>query len=664
MGKRSLLALTISLTMLALPGAPDAQAGPALDPRFGAVEAFRAPDHARELGIGWQRILFWWNALQPNSPNDWNEDYLPNGIVQSGLEDGRSIVGCLVTTPKWANGTGRPFDPPQNLYLPYDHPDNYWGQFVKKIVSKYKGRIDHWIVWNEPDVWDSANPGYTWSGSVADYYQLLKVAYQAAKATNPDSKVLLAGLTYWWDEEYNREQYFKRLLDVAEKDPTASANNWYFDIAVLQLYNDPRMLYDVPLTYRRIMREHGIDKPIWINETNVTPWDDPAAPLPRERFRATLDEQASYIVQALSYALAAGVERVAIYKMRDQPGLRAGDEAFGLVRSDGTTRPAYTAFQVATTYFAGVKQASAGFQGDTVNITMDKENERLTVVWTQSPEPQTARIRAIASEAVLVNKYGRTERIASQEGYYVLNLAGATHNTVPGDSKRYQIGGSPLIVVEEKGRGGPAPESLPGTNRENVWVSPETGYAVSGEWLEFFKARGGLDIFGQPVSEVVADPTMGGQTVQFFQRAVLEWHPENPPEYRILRRLLGDVFYPGADPPVATVASVDQRFSASGMYRGLGHDVYDIAPDGTPIYFRQFFDAYGGLSTFGYPKEEPKVRNGRWTQRFQAAVFEHHPENDRDGYIPGTNVPYRNYRVQLELLGEKYVALKGLAFGR
>jgi hypothetical protein len=28
--------------------------------------------------------------------------------------------------------------------------------------------------------------------------------------------------------------------------------------------------------------------------------------------------------------------------------------------------------------------------------------------------------------------------------------------------------------------------------------------------------------------------------VQFFQRVVLEWHPENPETYRIQRRLLGE----------------------------------------------------------------------------------------------------------------------------
>jgi hypothetical protein len=68
------------------------------------------------------------------------------------------------------------------------------------------------------------------------------------------------------------------------------------------------------------------------------------------------------------------------------------------------------------------------------------------------------------------------------------------------------------------------------------------------------------------------------------------------------------------------------------------------------------------VDAFGFPKEELKVRNGLWTQRFQAAVFEYHPEHDIDGYLPGTDIPQRNYRVQLELLGDRYIEVNRLTY--
>ncbi|OQA17181.1 MAG: hypothetical protein BWY63_02495 [Chloroflexi bacterium ADurb.Bin360] len=55
--------------------------------------------------------------------------------------------------------------------------------------------------------------------------------------------------------------------------------------------------------------------------------------------------------------------------------------------------------------------------------------------------------------------------------------------------------------------------------------------------------------------------------------------------------------------------------------------------------FLEFFDTYGGLSVFGYPKTEPFVQDGLVVQYFQNARFESHPENPAP------------YRVQLGLLG-------------
>ena len=50
---------------------------------------------------------------------------------------------------------------------------------------------------------------------------------------------------------------------------------------------------------------------------------------------------------------------------------------------------------------------------------------------------------------------------------------------------------------------------------------PELGHAISGEFLAFFDANGGLDRFGLPIAEpLVAD----GRLVQDFQRVRLIWH--------------------------------------------------------------------------------------------------------------------------------------------
>ena len=79
---------------------------------------------------------------------------------------------------------------PANLYLPFDDPQNYWGQFMYKLAQRYAGQINTWVIWNEPDLYSDSVP-YTWDGTITDLYQLVKVASQAVKKANPDAKIVL-----------------------------------------------------------------------------------------------------------------------------------------------------------------------------------------------------------------------------------------------------------------------------------------------------------------------------------------------------------------------------------------------------------------------------------------------------------------------------------------
>jgi hypothetical protein len=211
----------------------------------------------------------------------------------------------------------------------------------------------------------------------------------------------------------------------------------------------------------------------------------------------------------------------------------------------------------------------------------------------------------------------------------------------------------------------PGPTNMPRTDASNTWTAP-TGYSVSGSWLQFLKTHGDTDNLGYPRTPVIADPMAGGQTVQYFQRLVLEWHPENPPAYQLQRRLLGDLLYPGAESPRAPTDTPPRPYVyfpfTPGQITGLGHFVANRTRTGEHIYFLDYFVSHGGVDAFGYPKEEPVRRNGMWTQRFQAAVFEYHPEFDRDGNLPGTSIPWRNFRVMLELLGDKYIQQNQLPY--
>ena len=56
---------------------------------------------AWNAGVRWQRILFYWDAIQP----EWNGQSLPNrfandAVIQNELNRGFKLVGCFGCPPK------------------------------------------------------------------------------------------------------------------------------------------------------------------------------------------------------------------------------------------------------------------------------------------------------------------------------------------------------------------------------------------------------------------------------------------------------------------------------------------------------------------------------------------------------------------------------------
>jgi len=71
---------------------------------------------------------------------------------------------------------------------------------------------------------------------------------------------------------------------------------------------------------------------------------------------------------------------------------------------------------------------------------------------------------------------------------------------------------------------------------------PQTGHKVCGKFLTYWQQHGGLAQQGYPLSEeFVETSTLNGKpyTMQYFERAVFELHPENKPPFDVLLSQLG-----------------------------------------------------------------------------------------------------------------------------
>ncbi|MCP5100790.1 MAG: hypothetical protein GY943_35010 [Chloroflexi bacterium] len=412
----------------------------AIDSRFGAVEAFWAPNEAAQLGVGWERILFYWNEIQPSGSGDWNTLHVPEEWLNEANAQGRKVVGLLKNTPTWATDGDFASGVPRGLYLPLDDPGNLWANYVRQVSGYYGQRgVHNWIIWNEPDIAADVY-GHEFSGSVEDYYQLMKVAYTVIKQADPSATVHLGGMTYWHDPGYLR-----KYLQVVVADPDAAANNYYFDVISLHIYFRPETISTIVGNAFAVQQQLGIPlKAVWINETNARPSMDPEWPVEVQSFPVDLDQQAWYIPQAYALGFYAGAGRIAIYKLVDV-NLAPGGESWGLVRPhDFSRRPAFFAYETTIKYLSGFTYPIRREQSFNHYLFSFSRPQGLTrVMWAKTQAPVTLQVPALADSALLVQATGEVTQILPENGSYAITLEGARCHG------ECLMGGPPLFLVEE-----------------------------------------------------------------------------------------------------------------------------------------------------------------------------------------------------------------------
>ena len=194
-----------------------------------------------------------------------------------------------------------------------------------QTVRYYAGRIDEWIIWNEPEFQpgDAAGQGtVTWLGTDQQFARMMEVAYRAAKRANPQAVVAFPGTSYWVDKNSGRPQFYERFLQLESGNPDAAANHDFHDAVPLNLYRAPDDLVRVHQEFADIQQRHNVTgTPIWLLELNAMPTDDTTIPCAdihaRNPIQTTQAQQAAYAVQAFALAAAVGYARIGFYQMVD-----------------------------------------------------------------------------------------------------------------------------------------------------------------------------------------------------------------------------------------------------------------------------------------------------------------------------------------------------------
>lgn len=183
------------------------------------------------------------------------------------------------------------------------------------------------------------------------------------------------------------------------------------------------------------------------------------------------------------------------------------------------------------------------------------------------------------------------------------------------------------------------------------------GQTLTADFAAFYESTGGLTRWGLPISEVFVERP--GALTQYFQRGVVDFHPR--PDlggaYRLERRLTWDHFGGGLGGSQDMGVEPGTTNENPGELHGpWGHKVSNFSVAGVRTGFLDFFQTYGGVDSFGFPKTEARIDTtktgmlhiatatpGFIRQYFQAAVFEYHPGRGVRLRLLGDDLRNRRY---------------------
>lgn len=263
------------------------------------------------LGLKWAKAMgqgFSWGDVEPRPPAgrihtyDWTyTDRLIVEYQRAGFEHLHIYLKCRCP---WASSkplpaVGTPSYPPKP-----EHMGDY-AEYVRQIVERYDkdGKDDAPGLLYPVEYWEiEAEWGTFWPGTVEEYLELLRVAQRAVKSANPRAKVILVGFflagVFEGNPDPDRwqqvvlERHPPHRVKAIEKgiaDVRALlAHPELFDVVEFHSLSDWSEIPGMSRFLRRIMRDNGYEKPIWVGDVNFTAsplmfWGTPVPPYTAEQ---------------------------------------------------------------------------------------------------------------------------------------------------------------------------------------------------------------------------------------------------------------------------------------------------------------------------------------------------------------------------------------------
>ena len=307
----------------------------------------------RNLGIRWVRFDVDWSEIQPDSSNAYNwAGY--DRVVAALQANGLSGLGIITYTPAWARSS-------ECTTSNKCSPSNpaVFAKFAGIVAARYAPKGIHtWEIWNEPNITDFWLP----SANTAAYTQMLKLSYRNIKLTDAHSTVLTGGTASTGTGKGSLSPadfvagiyanggygYFDAVANHPYSRPFLPSFDWY--------WNAWQQMANTKPNIRSIMVANGdAAKKIWITEYG-TPTGGPGGLATNGLILSERnDDHVTEALQSRTVTTAIAMYRTYSwagpffwYSYKDNGTSQDDAENFyGLIRANGTHKPAYGAYQSA-----------------------------------------------------------------------------------------------------------------------------------------------------------------------------------------------------------------------------------------------------------------------------------------------------------------------------
>ncbi|MHB0999687.1 MAG: glycosyl hydrolase [Armatimonadota bacterium] len=377
-----------------------------------------------DTGIGWIRCgasatSLDWNAIE-GERGKFNWTNADAEVDKWAVKENLNLLPIFGYTAKWASSgpNGEMAYPPNDL--------NDWSNFIYQMVSRYKGNIKYWEVWNEPNI-------EFLKGTPEQYSDMLKSGYIAAKKADPSCKVVFGG-TAGIDLPFMESIY-------------GNGCKCYFDIMAVHPYQwgdtfNDEWFRSLLIDLHKLMVKNGDGhKEIWLTEFG---WSTGDAGI-------TEQVQARLLAQCLITSLTlpeCNVTKTFWFSMKDW-----GGPGHGLLRDDGTRKPSFDAYRYVTSNLKSAEYIRSQHQGIARCFMFKVDNKPVLASWMSDKSTGTLKLPD--------GDWRTVRRIDGSEE----NISGKTE---------VQVGPEPVFIIGSGKIEKPVVRSAPKPSdkfRKDVWMS-------------------------------------------------------------------------------------------------------------------------------------------------------------------------------------------------